>query len=70
MKKITRRQRREERLFLKLKNLIDHETTSVNELSGEIDRSTRQTRRYIIKMTSLGVVKLDPKTGMLVKQEK
>lgn len=67
VKKITRRQRREERLFLKLKNMIDHETTSVTELSGKIGRSTRQTRRYIKKMASLGMVKLDPKTRMLVK---
>lgn len=67
LKKISRRQRREERLFLKLKNMIDHETTSVTELSGRIGRSTRQTRRYIKKMASLGMVKLDPKTRMLVK---
>jgi hypothetical protein len=66
-KKISRRQRRQEKLFLKLKNMIDHETTSVTELANKIGKSTRHTRRYIVKMANLGMVRLNPETGTLVK---
>ncbi|MEO9307159.1 MAG: hypothetical protein ABI342_02465 [Nitrososphaera sp.] len=66
-KKISRKQRRQEKLFLKLKNMIDNETTSITELAGKIGKSRRHTRRYIAKMASLGMVRLNPGTGTLVK---
>lgn len=60
--------RKKERAYQEIKKLIDEGTTSTSELASRLGKSTRQTRRLIKKMASLGLIKLDPQTGMLVKK--
>lgn len=60
--------RKKERAYLEIKKLIDKGTTSTSELASKLGTSTRQTRRHIKNMASLGLIKLDPQTGMLVKK--
>src|SRR5574337_1560912 len=59
--------KRQEELFLILKRFIDQGNTSILKLSHEINKSTRQTRRYINIMANRGMIKLNPETGLLVK---
>lgn len=56
-----------QKLFLELKKMIDQETTQITEIAKKIGRSRKQTRRYIVKMASLGMVRLNPETRTLVK---
>jgi DNA-binding transcriptional regulator YhcF (GntR family) len=60
--------RKKERVYLEIKDLIDKGTTSITELGSRLGKSTRQIRRYIKDMARLGMIKLDPETGRLVKK--
>jgi DNA-binding transcriptional regulator YhcF (GntR family) len=60
--------RKKERAYLEIKELIDKDLTSTNELALRLSKSSRQIRRYLKNMALLGIVKLDKHTGRLVKK--
>ncbi len=57
-----------ELVYFKIKDLINQGVTSTSELALNINKSTRQTRRYLKAMARLRMVKLYVKTGRLIKE--
>jgi integrase len=57
-----------EMVYFKIKDLIDEGITSTGDLALRLGKSTRQTRRYLKKMARLRMVKLDSRSGRLLKE--
>ena len=57
-----------EKVYFKIKDLINQGVTSTTDLSLQLGKSTRQTRRYLKKMARYRMVNLDTKSGRLLKQ--
>lgn len=57
-----------ELVYFKIKDLVNEGVTSTNELASRLGKSTRQTRRYLKKMARFRMVKLDQKSGRLLKE--
>lgn len=62
------RRTEKEKLYFKIKDLINQGITSTSELALYLNKSTKQTRRYIKRMARLRMVKLDTHSGRLLKQ--
>jgi hypothetical protein len=57
-----------DKVYLHIKDLIDKETTNVTVLADKIGRTRKQTRRYIVDMARIGMIKLNPDTRKIVKE--
>lgn len=62
------KRRKKERVYLEILELINKGITSTNKLASMLGKSSRQIRRYLKIMASLGIVKLDKQTGRLEKK--
>ncbi len=60
------RESTEEEIFRYILDLIDSGITGTTELSKEIGKDKRTVRRYIIKMSKMGKITLDPNSSRLV----
>lgn len=55
-------------VYFKIKDLVNQGITSTGDLALHLGKSPRQTRRYLKRMARLRMVKLDNKTGRLIKE--
>jgi DNA-binding transcriptional regulator YhcF (GntR family) len=55
-------------IYFKIKDLVNQGITSTGDLALHLGKSPRQTRRYLKRMARLRMVKLDNKTGRLIKE--
>lgn len=57
-------------IYFKVKSLIDDGITSTTDLARILGRSRKQIRRYLVNMSLMQMVNLDPQTGRLIKKKR
>ena len=61
---------KKEKVYPVIKDLVDQGITNITALGENIGRSRKQTRRYINDMARLGIVKLNPETRTVLKENR
>jgi hypothetical protein len=59
---------KKDKVYSYIKDLIDEGVTSITDIAVKIGKERKQTRRYLQDMARLGLVKLNPETGTLLKK--